>query len=476
MDENYIDSSCEPTSGDGKGVKDSLGHGTHVAGIAAAETDNTDGVAGVCWNCKIYVAQAFNKEGEGTTWTVYKAIKEAVDYAESNNLELVVNASLGFGGTTDCLENAVTHARDHDVPIVASAGNNNPDVSEDGTGCNVKYPAAYSQTYNNVVAVASTDHNDDWSTFSCTGSEVNVAAPGGYGSPPDSDDVFSTLPNYDVKYDDQNYGYVAGTSMAAPHVAGTLGLMRSVEGFRSPSDLRNVLENTAEDVNGGGFDEKLGHGRINAYSVVAQAIPAAPTNLVMTNAGQVGAHPNLDWDDNTEPDLDHYNVYRCTSHYTSCSWSKIAETTTSDYTDTFVIIKDKEDANDEYSYYVSAVDATDFESDPSNTVSTWGTQPLLRGPDQEDENPTPDVFALHAPAPNPAASQTTVQVDVPETKTVTVTVYDVMGRQVARLADRTMTPGFHPLSVHPDGWPSGVYFVRMRAGTFTATERLTVVR
>jgi hypothetical protein len=85
-------------------------------------------------------------------------------------------------------------------------------------------------------------------------------------------------------------------------------------------------------------------------------------------------------------------------------------------------------------------------------------------------------FALRAPTPNPTADRARLQVHVPEARTVTIVVHDLMGREVARLADRRMRPGIHPLTVQARQWPSAVYLVRMRAGQFSATERLTVVR
>ncbi len=182
------------------GVKDENGHGTHVAGIAAAETNNGEGIAGVCWNCKILVVQVADANGGLDVSSIYNGFKYAVDYAVNNNVELVINAS--FGGRSDPagqIEDAVDYAESHNVLIVASAGNYEPGFplnENDGTDCPVHYPASYSAQYSNIIAVASTDPNDGWSTFSCTGSELIVAAPGGTGGTYDSNDVFSTYPNY----------------------------------------------------------------------------------------------------------------------------------------------------------------------------------------------------------------------------------------------------------------------------------------
>jgi len=464
--------------GDGEGVKDNFGHGTHVTGIASAETDNNEGVAGVCWQCKVLAIQVGNANDVRKTW-VSDGILEAVDYKTNNAVEVVINASIGYETGSSELENALTDAENNDVSVVVAGGNASSEQGEsDGTDCDVHYPAAYSSSYSNVIAVASTNHNDNWSNSSCTGSELNVAAPGGHGGTADQDDIFSTTPGYGVALDlSPNYDYMPGTSMAAPMVAGTVGLMLSLEPFLSPSEVRSILENEANDVNGGGFDNELGHGRTNAWQAVTEAAePAAPTNLTITNADQTGQHPNLDWDDNSEPDIDHYNVERCTSYYTSCNWSKIAETTTSDYTDTWVSTQDKENADHEYTYQVLAVDTDSYSSFPSKLVSVWGIEPHSSEPQYAEAPAVPDTFALRAPTPNPAADRARLRVHVPEARTVIVVVHDLMGREVARLADRRMRPGIHSLTVQARQWPSEVYLVRMRAGQFSATERLTVVR
>lgn len=258
-------------AGDGEGVKDENGHGTHVAGIISAETNNSTGVAGVCWNCRIMVNQVFDSNGGGS----HEAFRDGMIYSVDNGATLV-NYS-GGGSHSATKEHGVAYADSHDVLLVAAAGNR--------SGGSVIYPGAYSSTYQNVVCVSSSDHNDSVSSFSSVGDEVCVAAPGGSGSPYDADDIYSTMPNYWVTLNghgiSQDYGYCAGTSMASPMVAGVAALMLSVNPSLSPSEVREVLEETAEQVGGYDYDpqtgkcRELGHGRINAHdAVLASAGPA----------------------------------------------------------------------------------------------------------------------------------------------------------------------------------------------------------
>ena len=181
--------------GDLEGVRDLNSHGTHVAGIAAAETNNGTGVSGVCWDCKLLIIQVFDEDGEGFASDFEDGVVYAVDYAVNNNVDLVINYSGGADSPSQVLEDAVEYARDEGIVVVASGGN----LESGESSCSVKYPEAYSDTYSNVIAVAASDHNDAWSTYSCEGTELTVAAPGGAGSPFGADDIFLPPPTIHLR-------------------------------------------------------------------------------------------------------------------------------------------------------------------------------------------------------------------------------------------------------------------------------------
>ncbi|HEA64852.1 MAG TPA: peptidase S8 [Candidatus Aminicenantes bacterium] len=224
---------------------DDNAHGTHVAGIAAAETDNGEGIAGVAWNCKILPVKVMDDQGSG----FYFDMAAGIIWAADNGAD-VINLSLGGPIESLFLENALKDAYDKNIVIVAAAGND--------AGA-VLYPAAYDDY---CLAVAATDDNDSWWDWSNYGPEVDVAAPGV--------DIISLVPTwYPASQgwsDPRPYGVASGTSMASPHVAGLAALIKSLKPHLTASQIMNVIRYSAYDVNSVnnlGRDDYIGYGRIN---------------------------------------------------------------------------------------------------------------------------------------------------------------------------------------------------------------------
>jgi len=232
---------------DDSDATDDNGHGTHVAGITAASTNNGEGIAGVAWNCRVLPVKSMDSEGYGfISWIV-----EGIQWAVDNGAD-VINLSLGAYEPSQSLEDAVRYAFQEGVVVVAAAGNDSDSVL---------YPAAY-DAY--CLAVAATDYDDlrpDWSN---SGPEIDVAAPG--------ERVLSLVPTWFWESGAFPYAFGSGTSAATPHVAGLAALIKSIKPWLTVSEIMNVIRYSADDVNSSdypGNDEKIGYGRINMEKALA---------------------------------------------------------------------------------------------------------------------------------------------------------------------------------------------------------------
>jgi thermitase len=238
---------------------DDYGHGTHVTGILAAQSDNARGVAGVAPGVSILPLKVLNSVGAGT----YANIAAAIQYASSNGAD-IINLSLGGSAHSSILEQAVLDAYDAGCLLIASAGNQGQ--------AGVNYPARYAE----VLAVAATDHYDRWPSYSNWGPEVDLAAPGGTAT----DQIWSTWPG--------GYNWEHGTSMACPHVSGAAALMWAANPTLTAIDIAGILRQTADKVGqfsyAGGRNSYLGYGRLNVHEALRQALPpslsAQPSRLL----------------------------------------------------------------------------------------------------------------------------------------------------------------------------------------------------
>lgn len=225
---------------------DDHGHGTLVASIIAANTDNGVGVAGVSWHSKIMPIKTMASSGYGS----YLAIAAGIRYAADNGAH-VINLSVGGSAASFILEEACQYAFDSGAVLVVSAGN---------THSSVHYPAAYDDY---CIAVAATDANDERTTWSNYGPQIDVAAPGAYiwGA--------KIYPNDPDNLDSYNWG--SGTSYAAPLVAGAAALLIAQKPFLLNSQVMSLIKYTADDVNAEaypGIDDYLGYGRLNLRTLL----------------------------------------------------------------------------------------------------------------------------------------------------------------------------------------------------------------
>ncbi|PDH47183.1 MAG: hypothetical protein CND37_05425 [Bacteroidetes bacterium MED-G20] len=219
-----------------------LDHGTHVAGIAGAHTNNNIGVSSIGYGISIIPVKATRDNNlNGTINNAY----DGVYYAALNNAD-IINCSWGGSYYSQTNNNIIQSAINNGSIIVASAGNSNVNL-----GSSPRYPSCY----NGVICVANTTQSDIKRSSSCYGTRVDISAPG--------TSILSTVPfsQYDTK---------TGTSMSAPMVAGLLGLMKSFSPNSSNEQLINCMKSSCDNIDAlnPSYAGLLGSGRINAYQAL----------------------------------------------------------------------------------------------------------------------------------------------------------------------------------------------------------------
>ncbi|MHB1006697.1 MAG: S8 family serine peptidase [Chloroflexota bacterium] len=236
---DFVNNDLDPT--------DDHGHGTHVAGIAGAATNNGIGIAGICPGCTVLVVKVMAANGSGSDADIGDGIKYAADVGVDQGKRTVINLSIG-GDYSFYEANAVAYAQGKGALVVAAAGN--------GGHIDPSYPARLP----GVIPVAATDASDLVAWFSQF-APLGLAAPGS--------SIYSTAPAYPTtmwKTGTPGYEWLSGTSMASPHVAGAAGLVWSQFPALTPSQVVAELKG-AVDVPSG-WNANYGAGRLNVDSAI----------------------------------------------------------------------------------------------------------------------------------------------------------------------------------------------------------------
>jgi subtilisin family serine protease len=239
-------------------VYDGNGHGTQVAGIIAAATNDGVGIAGLCWGCRLMPVRVMADSGASN----YSDIAAGVVYATAKGAR-VINLSLGGYADSRTLRDAINAAVAQGIVVVGGAGNDNVATPF--------YPAAYS----NVLAVAGTTISDTRAGYSNYGAWVDVSAPGV--------EITTTFLGGD-------WGPGSGTSVAAPFAAGLAGLIRSRWPAWTEAMVRNQIMRTAADIDAAnpGFAGQLGAGRLNAAAAMQDPHPILKVSGVTVNGDAQG--------------------------------------------------------------------------------------------------------------------------------------------------------------------------------------------
>jgi subtilisin family serine protease len=228
---NFVASNADTT--------DVLGHGTAVAGVVAAASNNSIGVTGVSWASRIMPLVVVDEYDRAA----YSHIAAAIQYAADHGAR-VINVSIGGSSPSATLQNAVDYAWNKGSMVFASAMNE--------AVSSPYYPAAC----NRAIAVSATDSGDRLASFSNYGNWITLAAPGSA--------ILSTV-------NGGGYGYWFGTSFASPIAAGVAALCLAVNPTLTNPEVVSMLQQSADDLGSGGYDHYFGWGRVNAYRAVSAA-------------------------------------------------------------------------------------------------------------------------------------------------------------------------------------------------------------
>ncbi|HSD83115.1 MAG TPA: S8 family serine peptidase [Anaerolineae bacterium] len=245
--------------------EDGQGHGTNVAGIAAAALNGT-GVAGVAPTAKILPVRVLDNAGNGYESDIAAGITYAADHAQ------VLNLSLGGVNSSATMQNAINYAVSTRGRLVIAAAGNCGGSNFSANGCQFQNQTFYPAAYSNVMAVAATTSTDEHASFSNAGSYVDVAAPG-VG-------IYNTYPN-------NAYAAFSGTSQATPHVSGLAALVWAQNPGYAAAQVWSRITSTAVDLGPAGVDAAFGAGRIDVRQALGlTALRADPRAAHPTEAAQ----------------------------------------------------------------------------------------------------------------------------------------------------------------------------------------------
>ncbi|WP_037291030.1 S8 family serine peptidase [Saccharibacillus sacchari] len=368
---------------------DGNGHGTHVAGIIAANSGNGM-VSGTAPGASLYAVKALGADGKGTLQDVL----EGIDWAIGQKVD-IINMSLGSSQDSQALHDMVDKAYNNGIVVVASAGNSGTDANANTD--TVNYPAKYSS----VISVAAVDRNLQRAYFSSTGPKVDFAAPG-VG-------IYSTYPsNLGGEYASMN-----GTSQAAPHIAGILAVLKEQNPSATPGVLRNNLKNYAVDLGAQGRDSLYGDGFVTFKSSTDKNAPGEVSGISL--ASVESDRLTLSWTPPADTDFSRVRVYEGVSksavNVNANSYQATGLAPDTSYQ--FLLAAVDMNGNESDGVWVSAktASASSAPADPNaggnpTSPDPSTTQPVTGVPDSQNTAPTTSP-TLSDPVQQPAPAEQT---------------------------------------------------------------------
>ncbi|MGC0328888.1 serine protease [Streptomyces sp. SAI-170] len=266
--------------GTGVPASNSSWHGTHVAGTIAAVTNNSKGMAGIAYGAKISPLRVLGKCGgydsdiiDAITWASGGTVSGV---PANSNVAKVINMSLGGDGAcTSATQSAINAAVNRGTTVVVAAGNENDNVANHSPG-----------NCNNVISVAATGRTGSKASYSNYGSLVDISAPGGEMSTGTANGIYSTLNSGTKTPSTESYAYYQGTSMATPHIAGLVALMKSANSTLTPAQIESAIKTNARALPGtcsGG----CGAGLADATKTVAAVAGGTSTGTTFSSTSSV---------------------------------------------------------------------------------------------------------------------------------------------------------------------------------------------
>jgi serine protease len=259
-------------------------HGTHVAGTIAAVTNNGKGIAGIAHGAKISPVRVLGKCGgydsdiiDAITWSSGGTVSGV---PANTNVAKVINMSLGGDGAcTSATQSAINAAVNRGTTIVVASGNDNDNVSAHSPG-----------NCNNIISVAATNRTGAKASYSNYGSLVDISAPGGQTSTGTANGILSTLNSGTKTPSSESYSYYQGTSMATPHIAGLVALVKSANSALTPAQIETAIKNNARALPGA-CSGGCGAGLADAAKTVA-AVKGGTTTGTTFSSGTAVAVPD----------------------------------------------------------------------------------------------------------------------------------------------------------------------------------------
>jgi subtilisin family serine protease len=445
------------------------GHGTHVAGIMGAITNNSYGVAGTAggWNTSPTapangVKLMALRIGWSAPHPLYPTVEvgyvrmdfaaQAINYATNKGVT-AINCSWGSSNSGG-LGAAVTNAINHGVVIVHAAGNDNNQVAD------------YLGSRTDVVNVCATNQSDVKASFSSYGTWVDIAAPGV--------DIIST---YSLHYDPNYVAWMDGTSQASPHVTGAAGLLKSYVPSLTGAEITDLILNHTDyidDINPA-YAGRMGSGRLNLFRSLDAAI-APSVSVIQPNGGEVlyiGQQYEIMWDASDNVGIDSSLVdYSVDS---GANWTRIGTlagnpgsfiwTVTGPPSSTCrvrVTCYDGEGMN--------SADMSDEDFCPPFKLAVGATMAIVSA------DAVPASFALYQNYPNPFNANTQIQYALNQNGHTRLEVYNLLGQRVATLVDEFQEAGYHSVNWDTRDAASGVYLYRLFSGVNLETRKMVVLK